>query len=83
MRKQKREINNKNQTSFYFEDYLETNKKNKSSKKISNLIFGILIIVLSFFTIILSGERMAFYTTFVYIISLIIMLNYNFKLFKF
>ena len=30
--------NNKhiNQTSFYFEDYLETNKKNKLSKKIEN-----------------------------------------------
>ena len=24
-----------NQTSFYFEDYLETNKKNKSFKKIN------------------------------------------------
>ena len=24
---------NKNQTSFFFEDYLETNKKNKISKK--------------------------------------------------
>ena len=25
--------NNKNQTSFYFEDYLETSKKNKFSQK--------------------------------------------------
>jgi O-antigen ligase len=50
---------------------------NFSSKKINNLTFGILVIVLSFFTIILSGERMAFYTTFIYLISLIIMLNYN------
>ena len=24
---------NRNQTSFYFEDYIETNKKNKSSQK--------------------------------------------------
>ena len=50
---------------------------NLSLKKIKNLIFGILIITLSFFTIILSGERMAFYTTFIYLIGLIIMLNYN------
>ena len=28
---------NKNQTSFYFEDYLETNKKNKFSEKKSIL----------------------------------------------
>ena len=34
MKKRKKNNNyNKNQTSFYFEDYLETNKKNKSIKK--------------------------------------------------
>ncbi len=50
---------------------------NFNSKKLINIIFGITIIVLSFITIVLSGERMAFYTTFIYIISLIILLNYS------
>ena len=46
-------------------------------KNLNNLIFGILVIILSFITIILSGERMAFYTTFIYLIGLVVMLNYN------
>ena len=53
MRKQKREINNKNQTSFYFEDYLETNKKNKSSKKISNFQDRIYLLFFFFLSLIL------------------------------
>ena len=36
-----------NQTSFYFEDYLETNKKNKFSKK--NNLFQDRIYLLFFF----------------------------------
>ncbi len=51
---------------------------NFNSKKLNNLIFGIIIVVLSFITIILSGERMAFYTTFIYLIGLIFLLNYSF-----
>ena len=31
--KKKNKISNKNQTSFYFEDFLETNKKNKNIQK--------------------------------------------------
>ena len=33
MKKKLKKNNNSNQTSFYFEDYLETNKKNKKLKK--------------------------------------------------
>ena len=33
MKKKHKKINNINQTSFFFEDYLETNKKKKVSKK--------------------------------------------------
>ena len=33
MKKKQKKIKDINQTSFYFEDYLETNKKNKFSKK--------------------------------------------------
>ena len=33
MRKKSKKNSNTNQTSFYFEDYLETNKKNKSLLK--------------------------------------------------
>ena len=36
MKKKSKKINNINQTSFYFEDYLEINKKKKFSKKIDN-----------------------------------------------
>ena len=39
MRKKNKKNNNINQTSFYFEDYLETNKKNKILKKTNTLIF--------------------------------------------
>ena len=36
MKMKKKKIKDINQTSFYFEDYLETNKKNKNSKKADN-----------------------------------------------
>ena len=36
MTKKQKKIKDINQTSFYFEDYLETNKKNKFSKKKNN-----------------------------------------------
>ncbi len=50
---------------------------NLNLKKINDLIFGILVIVISFIVIILSGERMAFFTSFIYLISLLVMLNYK------
>jgi cell division protein FtsI (penicillin-binding protein 3) len=56
MRKKQRKTENINQTSFYFEDYLETNKKNKVSKKKNNfqdriylLFFFFLSLILIFF----------------------------------
>ena len=36
MRKKSKNNNNLNQKSFFFEDYLETNKKNKILKKSNN-----------------------------------------------
>ncbi len=51
---------------------------NYNKKKLNNLIFGIIVIALSFITIILSGERMAFYTTFIYLLGLVFLLNYSF-----
>ena len=36
MKKKQKRIKEINQSSFYFEDYLETNKKNKFSKKVDN-----------------------------------------------
>ena len=55
MKKRQKKIKDINQTSFYFEDYLETNKKNKFSKKANNfqdriylLFFFLLSLVLIF-----------------------------------
>ena len=47
--------NNKhiNQTSFYFEDYLETNKKNKILKKLNNFQDRIYLLFFFFFSLIL------------------------------
>ena len=45
--------NNINQTSFYFEDYLETNKKNKFLKKSNNFQDRIYILFFFFFSLIL------------------------------
>ena len=41
MRKKQKKIKNfdKNQTSFYFEDYLETNKKNKILKNLRKVCY--------------------------------------------
>ena len=44
---------NINQTSFYFEDYLETNKKNKDSKKIDNLQDRIYLLFFFFISLII------------------------------
>ncbi len=44
---------NINQTSFYFEDYLETNKKNKSLKKNNNFEDRIYLLFFFFFSLIL------------------------------
>ena len=55
MKKRQKKIKDINQTSFYFEDYLQTNKKNKFSKKANNfqdriylLFFFLLSLVLIF-----------------------------------
>ena len=44
---------NINQTSFYFEDYLETNKKNKILKKSNNFQDRIYLLFFFFFSLIL------------------------------
>ncbi len=52
--KRKSKINkNINQKSFYFEDYLETNKKNKKLKKINNFQDRIYVLFFFFFSLIL------------------------------
>ena len=54
MRKNKKKnILNPNQTSFYFEDYLETNKKNKYSKSKNFLHDRIYLLFFLFFSLIL------------------------------
>ena len=47
------DYSNINQTSFYFEDYLETNKKNKFLKKTNNFQDRIYILFFFFFSLIL------------------------------
>ena len=52
--KRKIKINkNINQTSFYFEDFLETNKKNKIQKRSNNFQDRIYILFFFFFSLIL------------------------------
>ena len=53
MKKKSKNINNKNQTSFYFEDFLETNKKNKILKKTNNFQDRIYLLFFFFFSLIL------------------------------
>jgi len=53
MKKKFRKNNNIDQTSFYFEDYLETNKKNKIFKKSNNLQDRIYLLFFFFFSLIL------------------------------
>ena len=53
MKKKSKKINNINQTSFYFEDYLEINKKKKFSKKIDNLQDRIYLLFFFFLSLVL------------------------------
>ena len=52
MKKKSKKNKNINQTSFYFEDYLETNKKNKIFKKSNNLQDRIYLLFFFFFSLI-------------------------------
>ena len=51
MKKKFKKNNNINQTSFYFEDYLETNKKNKILKKSNNFQDRIYLLFFFFFSL--------------------------------
>ena len=53
MTKKQKKIKNINQTSFYFEDYLETNKKNKFKKKSDNFQDRIYLVFFFFLSLIL------------------------------
>ena len=53
MKKKQKKIKNENQKSFYFEDYLETNKKNKFSKKENNFQDRIYLLFFFFLSLIL------------------------------
>ena len=53
MKKKYKKNKNINQTSFYFEDYLETNKKNLVSKKSNNFQDRIYLLFFFFFSLIL------------------------------
>jgi cell division protein FtsI (penicillin-binding protein 3) len=53
MKKKQKKIKDINQTSFYFEDYLETSKKNKYSKKADNFQDRIYLIFFFFLSLIL------------------------------
>jgi cell division protein FtsI (penicillin-binding protein 3) len=53
MKKKKKKIRNINQTSFYFEDYLETNKKNKFEKKLNNFQDRIYLLFFFFLSLVL------------------------------
>jgi cell division protein FtsI (penicillin-binding protein 3) len=53
MKKKQKKIKNINQTSFYFEDYLETNKKNKFSKKTNYFQDRIYLLFFFFLSLIL------------------------------
>ena len=49
MKKKSKKNSNINQKSFYFEDYLETNRKNESLKKSNNFQDRIYILFFFFF----------------------------------
>ena len=51
MKMKKKKIKDINQTSFYFEDYLETNKKNKYSEKADNFQVRIYLLFFFFFIV--------------------------------
>ena len=53
MKKKQKKIKDINQTSFYFEDYLETNKKNKFSKKTKSFQDRIYLLFFFFLSLVL------------------------------
>ena len=53
MKKKQKKIKDINQTSFYFDDYLETNKKNKFSKKINNFQDRIYLLFFFFLSLVI------------------------------
>ena len=53
MKKKFKKNNNINQTSFYFEDYLETNKKNKINKNSKNFQDRLYVLFFFFFSLVL------------------------------
>ena len=53
MKKKYKKNKNNNQTSFYFEDFLETNKKTKILKKPNNFQDRIYLLFFLFFSLIL------------------------------
>ena len=53
MKKKQKKIKDINQTSFYFEDYLETNKKNKFLNKVDNFQDRIYLLFFLFFSLVL------------------------------
>tara|TARA_B100001093_G_C26806469_1_gene1005704 strand:+ start:99 stop:1823 length:1725 start_codon:yes stop_codon:yes gene_type:complete len=53
MKKKQKKTKDINQTSFYFEDYLETNKNNKYSKKINNFQDRIYLLFFFFLSLII------------------------------
>ena len=53
MKKKQKKIKDINQTSFYFEDYLETNKKNRYFKKADNFQDRIYLLFFFFLSLIL------------------------------
>ena len=53
MKKKNKKNKQTNQTSFYFEDYLETNKRSKILKKSSNLEDRIYLLFFLFFSLII------------------------------
>jgi cell division protein FtsI (penicillin-binding protein 3) len=53
MKKKQKKIKDINQTSFYFEDYLETNKKNKFSKKNNNFQDRIYLLFFFFLSLVI------------------------------
>ena len=53
MKNNSKKKKNKNQISFYFEDYIETNKKNKILKKTNNIQDRMYLLFFFFFSLIL------------------------------
>ena len=64
MKKKLKKIKDANQSSFYFEDYLETNKKNKFDKKTNIFQDRIYLLFFSFFCLILIFSIKIIYISF-------------------